>query len=380
MNKIINLLKITAMKRIITYQNIHRTTPYPNTLKLACLALCILGVNFLFAQGNFDLVETYTLEVKNVYEKPGNRKLEDFHITDRLYFKPQKEVIHITNTLDAKDNYVTTMIHERPEHFEKWMKHPAKTVIASGEITLYDSNNNVMLKEKISKEKEKEIKDIVKEIRKSGKAQKVNFDAADLVEVAKNKGQYKKLSFYSEEIEYDSLIYRNLPEKLAKQFVKKENGKPIESHALKYAKVKGQEDHFFKTSKTMKKIKLQDSLGKEAEIIQSDEINCFNYKVNKSNMLVARNLVIDQSLFMSIAENPVSSNYLGLKITAQADQKDNTYLKLYIYNSVGQMVKEATIDPTITQHSIDLESMPSGTYFIKGTILDQKQTLKFIKL
>lgn len=96
-----------------------------------CLIVLLMTTHHLssFSQMNYDLEESFTIETISKYEKPGNRKLEDFYITDRLYFIPTKEVMHVTNTLDSKDNYVTTIIHERPEQYEKWMNHTAKTII-----------------------------------------------------------------------------------------------------------------------------------------------------------------------------------------------------------------------------------------------------------
>lgn len=363
----------------------------------ALFTKCIVCASFLILQydnyaqstkldiKDYDLIESYTITEVISNLTPKGLSPTSLNVIDQMSMAPRKEVSRIVNTLDKKGNVTNTIYHERPAHLEKWIQHPAITIITVDATTLYDAKGNVLNKFAHDTKTKDSKKSEVDKIKKSGKFQDVDFSqltGQQKSDLAKAKGKVKKLSFFAEEIEYDSLIIRNVPEKLVKQFIQKDKAKNSKgsSTAFKY-KLSKDDDLFLEsvTSLSPKTYVFKDGTDAIGVLHRTNLIS--DYSLSKSSKYAkVKGRSVDGLITLSVLSTLVGDDYLGLSFSNLIPSESLAPVQFSIYDVNGFKVLDQSVSDYFHGVSIDIANLNTGVYFINSNLTAGQSPVKFIKI
>lgn len=337
---------------------------------------------------DFDLVESYTVEETSQIIKPKGVGVTNLNVIDQMLVKPRKEVYHVLNTLSKKGEVTTTILHERPEHVEKWIAWPSKTIITETGAIMYDSDGKFMFEKNHNENEKKVKKDAATKVKANGKFQDVDFTnltGKEKDEIAKNKGNIKKLSFFAEEVEYDTLILRNIPENMVKQTIfrkdKKDKGLSV---AMKY-KYNTEEDIVLERITSLESKAFVFKNGIEELGYDQSITNIIDYEIYKDlkyKKIKGRSNNSFSSPSITLISTLIVDNYLGLTLDYPDGSKtiNGGPLILRIYDLLGQQVDQHTLNDHNGLISIDISKLNSGSYFLKSNLSINDSPRKFIKI
>jgi hypothetical protein len=334
---------------------------------------------------NYLLKEQFTVEETTRVLPPSKIHIDSINAIDKMYFKERKTIKHITNTIDKNGKMLSTIIIERPSHIEKWIEYPAKIVTSEDEITTYDSYGKKISEFVFDSKQRKERQNQKDKIKSSGKFQDVSFQGLsnkEIAEITKNKGKYKKLSYYSEEIEFDSVKIRNVPEKYIKQTIFKSNQSGEFYTSSKFNKT--EDGDFYKENETSQNyseirfsVKNHTAPTKEISNIKTTKYTL--YKDARYKKAIGRER--ENLDFMQIMENPVMGDWLGLAVKVNGDYRSDQILILNITDLLGRTILKPQINLNQEYHSIDISSLSAGQFMLNfSTVGNQTKNLKFIKI
>ncbi len=368
----------------------HKMKTYPITL-LMCLCVWFIGAQTNntpthkspknLNPNDYDLVEQYTILETTHTSIPKHLRPEYLSPHDKDVVVPKHEIKHFTNTLDKNGIVQSTIIYERPSHVEKWINYTERTIIYNDKLESFDADGKLLSSTLLDEKQKKEYKDYEKKVKDNGRFQNVSFSELtpfEKQEILKANGKIKKVSATAEEVEYDSLIYRNIPEKFIKQFItKKRDGKKLERpHAasMKYNSMPNG-DYFLEKITEVQEKPFVFKDGTMNYGIERNVKSISNYSFLKSEKYTALESRMQESLLLTILTNPVFNGTLDIKITS--DKEIIEEINVQVLDTYGRLIVTKKVGRLNPIH-IDIASLSPGIYIVKCN--KSNKPAKFIKL
>jgi hypothetical protein len=346
---------------------------------------------YSFAQGyqknqinkaNFDLVESYTVTTTTTYTLPFGISPDSIHELKRFDLATKKETRHITKTLDKNGKYLETTVFERPEHIEKWINYPDMQVEDENGVITYGKKGEILSQLEFDQNLKKIKNDKNDKIVKQGKMNDVSFEKltnAQKNEILKNKGRVTQLTAYAEEIDMDSFLIRNVPEKLIKQEVFLDRSKKmIDSKASKYA-VNSEGDYYVDRATSYSWDKRLHKNNATIFIAQTITEKSSNYEIYKDPKYKKVKLRSNGADIWVLDNNPIINGQLGLRYESEELASKN--IKLIISDLSGRIVMEKNENEVYNLITQDINQLIAGVYYVRLSS-DNKifDPIKFVKL